>query len=473
MLTCLLAINFFYYAIRIYYEIYLEIFLPYYELGVGVDSSLLTLSLVYRIVQAFVYLTIVIYCIKNRTKSTNNITLLFYYLIDEAELIDKSKYLPKQILYLRFGIFLLVLGIIPLMDTGFNYISHWDICILTINFNCSTIKLICNIFTIIVVFLLVLIHYIEYALHIVVTEKNCKDKRDPHYLLAGPSSSFTQTLLRYLQLTATAAGVAGGIDLAVRQYKNMTDPEWSRYQVQLVLQLEELEKKRKELEAISKALQESKEKLSLYEVKYISIFSNQNEVFKTFDLDNSAILKKIAERKEKMKKIELGTLTEKEKESYYTELSFLNKDIERRIEQNQYRINKIIKENETAQSEITAEVSNETKEAGVGMGVYYTMKDLYKDLTLEQTFSVVFLVLSNVMMSSLISIVLILFGDHLIKKFKLEEKYPRLAKWIQLRRRLQRYYILLNIGWLLVAAFMAMGSTLLLIFIALKYRYLI
>lgn len=124
MLTCLLAINFFYYAIRIYYEIYLEIFLPYYELGVGVDSSLLTLSLVYRIVQAFVYLTIVIYCIKNRTKSTNNITLLFYYLIDEAELIDKSKYLPKQILYLRFGIFLLVLGIIPLMDTGFNYISH-------------------------------------------------------------------------------------------------------------------------------------------------------------------------------------------------------------------------------------------------------------------------------------------------------------------------------------------------------------
>jgi hypothetical protein len=277
-------------------------------------------------------------------------------------------------------------------------------------------------------------------------EKKSKGKNDPHYLLANPSNNISKTLLRYLQVAATTAGLAGGVDLAMRKYKDATDPEWSRSQVLLLLKQAELDKNKLEMEAINKALRESKEKLSFYEVKYISIFSKQNEIFNAFYLENSTIIKKIAEMKEKKNKLESGTLTEKEKSSYSTEISFLNKDIERRIEQNKLSINNVIKDNQTAQNEITAEVSNETNQAGVGMGFYSSMQDFFKDLTLEQTFSVCFFLLSNVMMSSLISIVVILFGDHLIRKYNLEGKYPRLAKWIQLRRRLQRYYILLNIG---------------------------
>lgn len=37
------------------------------------------------------------------------------------------------------------------------------------------------------------------------------------------------------------------------------------------------------------------------------------------------------------------------------------------------------------------------------------------------------------------------YGDYLIIYYKLEEKYPRLAKWIRLRRKFQHYYIGLNI----------------------------
>ena len=37
------------------------------------------------------------------------------------------------------------------------------------------------------------------------------------------------------------------------------------------------------------------------------------------------------------------------------------------------------------------------------------------------------------------------YGDYLIIYYKLEEKYPRLAKWIKLRRKFQHYYIGLNI----------------------------
>jgi hypothetical protein len=48
----------------------------------------------------------------------------------------------------------------------------------------------------------------------------------------------------------------------------------------------------------------------------------------------------------------------------------------------------------------------------------------------------------------LASIAAIIYGDLLIKHLNLEVKYPRIAKFIQLRRRFQFYY--LNIDFLLI-----------------------
>ena len=45
----------------------------------------------------------------------------------------------------------------------------------------------------------------------------------------------------------------------------------------------------------------------------------------------------------------------------------------------------------------------------------------------------------------IISIVTIFYSDYLIKHFKLELKYPKIAKFIQLRRQFQWYYFNLNI----------------------------
>jgi hypothetical protein len=41
------------------------------------------------------------------------------------------------------------------------------------------------------------------------------------------------------------------------------------------------------------------------------------------------------------------------------------------------------------------------------------------------------------------------YGDRLIIYFKLEEKYPRLAKWIQYRRTIQHFSIGLNLIFIL------------------------
>jgi hypothetical protein len=52
---------------------------------------------------------------------------------------------------------------------------------------------------------------------------------------------------------------------------------------------------------------------------------------------------------------------------------------------------------------------------------------------------------SNVIISCLISIIFVFYGDILLKKYKIEENYPNLAKIINLRLKFQRYYLILAI----------------------------
>ena len=60
------------------------------------------------------------------------------------------------------------------------------------------------------------------------------------------------------------------------------------------------------------------------------------------------------------------------------------------------------------------------------------------------------LLLNGLILSHTISIILILYGDHLIKRFNLEVKYPKLAKIIQLRRKLQEYYLKISLTWIII-----------------------
>ena len=50
----------------------------------------------------------------------------------------------------------------------------------------------------------------------------------------------------------------------------------------------------------------------------------------------------------------------------------------------------------------------------------------------------------SVILSSLISIIFIFYGDILLDKYKIAEKYPKLAKIIELRKKYQKYYFKYN-----------------------------
>ena len=51
---------------------------------------------------------------------------------------------------------------------------------------------------------------------------------------------------------------------------------------------------------------------------------------------------------------------------------------------------------------------------------------------------------------SLISIISIFYGEKLIIFFDLENRFPKLAKFIQIRRKFQQYYLLMNIGLIII-----------------------
>jgi hypothetical protein len=65
-------------------------------------------------------------------------------------------------------------------------------------------------------------------------------------------------------------------------------------------------------------------------------------------------------------------------------------------------------------------------------------------LSLTKQSAVIHIVNSILILLCLSSLITVFYADSLIKYFKIEEKYPRIAKYIQLRRKFQQYYFFLN-----------------------------
>lgn len=58
--------------------------------------------------------------------------------------------------------------------------------------------------------------------------------------------------------------------------------------------------------------------------------------------------------------------------------------------------------------------------------------------------AVTLILFKSVLLSSLISIIFIYYGDILLKNFDIENKYPKLAKIIIIRRKFSKYYFIIN-----------------------------
>jgi hypothetical protein len=82
----------------------------------------------------------------------------------------------------------------------------------------------------------------------------------------------------------------------------------------------------------------------------------------------------------------------------------------------------------------------------VGLGLL----ESFDKLSGIHQFAVSLIMLQYIVLSSLITIVSTYYGDYLINKFDLVTKYPKLAKFIELRRKFQNYYFLSNVFFIAI-----------------------
>ena len=60
------------------------------------------------------------------------------------------------------------------------------------------------------------------------------------------------------------------------------------------------------------------------------------------------------------------------------------------------------------------------------------------------------LLTSSLILWSLFSIILTLYGNYLLDRFKLEKKYPKIAIFINYRKNLSKYYLIINFIYIII-----------------------
>jgi DNA-binding transcriptional MerR regulator len=70
--------------------------------------------------------------------------------------------------------------------------------------------------------------------------------------------------------------------------------------------------------------------------------------------------------------------------------------------------------------------------------------DWINSLSIMQQFAISHILAAVTVLLSMSSLITVFYSDYLIKRFNLESKFPRLAKYISLRRTFQQYYFFIN-----------------------------
>ena len=76
--------------------------------------------------------------------------------------------------------------------------------------------------------------------------------------------------------------------------------------------------------------------------------------------------------------------------------------------------------------------------------IFKNWSDFLKSLTFEQLNALSHILAALLVLLCLIDIILVIYNDFLITFFKLEERFPKLARFIQLRRKYQRFHMFVS-----------------------------
>ena len=83
-------------------------------------------------------------------------------------------------------------------------------------------------------------------------------------------------------------------------------------------------------------------------------------------------------------------------------------------------------------------------------GLYESWNVILSQLTQFQIGALAHLLSSILILMCLSSVIAIIYSEYLLTYLKIEEKYPRIGRFIRIRRKFQQYYLFLNLTLIII-----------------------
>lgn len=135
-----------------------------------------------------------------------------------------------------------------------------------------------------------------------------------------------------------------------------------------------------------------------------------------------------------------------------SKLEVLTNKVNKIIENNLYEntslseINNSMKEINNELVEIINKIDDSLNNEFIGLEIFNHLQSYYIKLNYFQSFALAHLSGFMFISLSLISLISLYFGDYLIERFNIEDRYPRIFKFVKLRRKFQRFYLILDLS---------------------------
>lgn len=231
----------------------------------------------------------------------------------------------------------------------------------------------------------------------------------------------SKTFLRSLGKIITGAATAVTFH---SYYKTMTDNA-------LKTQIQEAE--RKYIEANNKIQELEKEKL-INQVEKANLESIQSQL-ETSKVKIESTVEKInalSNEGNSVSKSDFENLTKQVNEEMTNSTSLIN----RAIEMYKEKINKFIDGNDNFLKNFFDFIEQWTS--------------TLNDLTLHQLAALTHLLAAIFIFTCLFSVIVIIYGDILLKYLNIEDRYPRIGSFIKLRRKFQQFYLFINLFLIII-----------------------
>ena len=140
-----------------------------------------------------------------------------------------------------------------------------------------------------------------------------------------------------------------------------------------------------------------------------------------------------------------------------SELGIIDQLIKRDTNKFSLEVNSLISNTDLSNIPTTSKIEeesvdniNDLKESSIFYLDIFSFMDWFEGLNGIKKLAISMIFAKSIIFSALTSIIFIFYGNILIKKYDLENRYPKLAFIIQLRQRFQKYYFKLNCLFILI-----------------------